>query len=485
VTPVDADNPIYCLGDSHAGFFGGADEYQPQWPLRSKDRLSVFRSFRLGAITAYNLVEAGSSSRGREKLFEALDAAVPVGARVLLCFGEIDCRAHLVKQAHLQGRLLNVVVDDCVERYFSVVREVRERGYDVMIFGVVASTMSRHADHPEYPVYGTIEERNRATELFNQGLRLRCGEAGLPLVDVFPRLVTPTGRTRSRFYFDGIHLGQSAMPMVLREIESAMGQGVLQLPWRDRLRLKAQAIRGRWSAPRKPGRRGDRVTRRRNPRAMSAKYTAADVGFHGDEYLMRLVAHLAPQCHAFIETGSNVGSTAAYVARSCPHLAIYSCEADDTSFAIATERLAPHPQAKVFHQPSPQFLHDLFASHPDLSRHNNLYWLDAHGYGFRWPLKDEVAFLTRTLDRGMILIDDFRVPGRPEFRFDQSEDQVCAIESIAPDLDPRHDYHLVYPAYTQRTSEHHPLTGVGLIVFGDADFSLPPDLQPLFTLTRP
>ncbi len=234
-------------------------------------------------------------------------------------------------------------------------------------------------------------------------------------------------------------------------------------------------------------RKAERLRLRAQRRAtrQERKTITVDAGFHGDAYLLQLAAHLASRSQAFIETGCNVGSTAAYVARTFAHLQLFSCEADDGSFAIASDRLAPYPQAKVFHEPSPQFLHRLFDEQPQLRRQTNLFWLDAHGYGFRWPLKDEIAFLTKTLDRGYILIDDFRVPDRPDFRFDQSEDQVCAIETIAPDLDPRHAYALVYPAYTQRTSAHHPLTGVGLIVFGDPDFALPPGLQEHFTVTTP
>lgn len=250
-------------------------------------------------------------------------------------------------------------------------------------------------------------------------------------------------------------------------------------------RLKRRLLPG--DAPPSPARREERLRRRaaRQQAKQARKTITVEAGFHGDAYLMQLVAHLAAQCHAFIETGCNVGSTAAYVARTFSHLRVHSCEASDESHAIAAERLAAFANVELRKELSPQFLYDLFERAPDLRGHLNLYWLDAHGYGFRWPLKDEVAFLTRTLDRGFILIDDFRVPGRPDFAFDQSEDQVCAIETIRPDLDARHRYTLIYPAYTQRTSEHHPLTGVGLIVFGVADFALPVDLAPHFTVTTP
>lgn len=251
-------------------------------------------------------------------------------------------------------------------------------------------------------------------------------------------------------------------------------------------RLKHKLMPGD-AAHARDARRAERLRRRDERRAarQQRKTITVDAGFHGDAYLLQLVAHLASLAQNFIETGCNVGSTAAYVARTFAPMPVLSCEADDDSFAIARERLAEFPHAHVMHQPSPEFLHRLFADRPALTAQTNLFWLDAHGYGFRWPLKDEVAFLTKTLNRGLILIDDFRVPGRPDFIFDQSEDQICAIETIQPDLDPRHTYQLIYPAYSQKTSEHHPLVGTGLIVWGLEDFRLPDALLPHFTVTQP
>ena len=227
--------------------------------------------------------------------------------------------------------------------------------------------------------------------------------------------------------------------------------------------------------PRRP-RRDPSVDRRRD-----LKYQPVEAGFHGDAYLHQLVAHLAPRAAAFIETGCNVGSTARYVARTFPHLRVLSCEADEKSFAFASQRLAECPGATVRHVASPQFLHDLHREEPDLFQQRNLYWLDAHGYGFRWPLRDEVAFITTTAPGGYILIDDFEVPGQPQFHFDQSEDQVCSFATVAPQLNPRHPYQLVYPTYNDRTSGHHELTGVGLIVFGDPDFALTESLARRFS----
>lgn len=103
---------------------------QPSWPKLAKNRLAYFRCYRLGPVLAYSLSREGSTSKGREKLFEVL-YTLPSGADVLLCFGEIDCRAQLFKQAAKLGRDVGELVDECVASYVGVGREIAALGYKV------------------------------------------------------------------------------------------------------------------------------------------------------------------------------------------------------------------------------------------------------------------------------------------------------------------------------------------------------------------
>ena len=60
-------------------------------------------------------------------------------------------------------------------------------------------------------------------------------------------------------------------------------------------------------------------------------------GFHGDQYLLQLVDRMIADCNYFIETGANVGSTLAYVARTYPNIRCFSCEPDKASFEEAVK----------------------------------------------------------------------------------------------------------------------------------------------------
>lgn len=186
-------------------------------------------------------------------------------------------------------------------------------------------------------------------------------------------------------------------------------------------------------------------------------------GFHGDTIFQSLVDVISARSTVFIETGTNSGSTLTHVARTYPHLRCYSCEPDKEAYAAAARHLAEFPAVELRNATSQQFLPGVL---DEIKGEVPLFWLDAHGWGFEWPLRFEVETITRALDSAYILIDDFRVPHLPQFEFDKTDDYECSFEHIASALNPARAYTLVYPNYTERTSKHHPLCGWGLLCFG-------------------
>jgi FkbM family methyltransferase len=191
-----------------------------------------------------------------------------------------------------------------------------------------------------------------------------------------------------------------------------------------------------------------------------------DIGFHGDRYLIELVRHCLGLSQQFIETGTNVGSTLAYVAGQFPHLTIYSCEPDREACEAAERHVAGCGNVGLFNLASPEIFHLLARQDPDFLARETVFWLDAHGYGFQWPLKDEIAFITAHFPRGYVFIDDFQVPGSAAFRWDEYQGQTCSFDYIKDAIAPGKPFRLYYPSYTDRTSRHHPLVGWGLIDFG-------------------
>lgn len=218
-----------------------------------------------------------------------------------------------------------------------------------------------------------------------------------------------------------------------------------------------------------------RFTRfRQSERQVSPFYS---VGFHGDQYLLEFAGRLLKDANVFIETGTNVGTTLAYVARAYPHLRCISCEPDLPAFIEAIKHTNDLSNVFLFNESSQQFTAHLYSRFGSLLDGRTVFWLDAHGYGFEWPLRDEIAYITANFSSAYILIDDFKVPGLDMFGYDQYNGQICSFEYIQPSLNQQREYSLYYPAYTEKTSAHHPLRGWGLIRYGDdAPFSIPDDL---------
>jgi FkbM family methyltransferase len=201
--------------------------------------------------------------------------------------------------------------------------------------------------------------------------------------------------------------------------------------------------------------------------------TPLPLGFHGDKHLLALVDALAKRADLYLETGANVGSTLGYVARRFRRLDCLACEPDPAAHAVARAHADVRSGVHVLPLTSQDFLAALPALRGDLGQRTPLCWLDAHGYGFEWPLRDEVAFLTRACRRGFLLIDDFRVPGAPEFEWDAYGDQECRFEAVRSAIAPRAAYRLFYPAYSEHTSPWHGLRGFGLIAFAESLAEIP------------
>lgn len=188
-----------------------------------------------------------------------------------------------------------------------------------------------------------------------------------------------------------------------------------------------------------------------------------DTGFHGDTHLIALTDHLLEQASSFIETGTNVGTTTLHVARRNPDLQCISCEPWQPAYEAAARHAYPYANARIYNMDSISLLDMMADQWPAGPR---VWWLDAHGWGFKWPLRAEVAEISANAVNEAMLIDDFQVPGLPEFGYEEYGTQVCSWDYIAPAL-ARNPDAVYYPAYTERTSPHHPLRGWVLMLFGN------------------
>lgn len=198
------DSRIHCIGDSHACFFSGVAKSRLPWPAPSPDQIPLFKTYWLGAFLAYNLIN-------KDELFVCLKK-IPKDEKVMLIFGEIDCRAHLIKQQRETNKALEKIVEDCAKRYISAILKVKKTHPNILIWGVVASTKFEGPLDNIYPTVGTCLERNTATKMFNEYLQNFASKNNIPFISVFDKLVDKKGITNMAYYRDRIHLNQKIMP---------------------------------------------------------------------------------------------------------------------------------------------------------------------------------------------------------------------------------------------------------------------------------
>lgn len=189
------------------------------------------------------------------------------------------------------------------------------------------------------------------------------------------------------------------------------------------------------------------------------------VGFHGDVYLLKIVHFLFSKINIFIETGTNIGATLQYVARTYPHVTCISCEPSKEPFIRASNYLSTF-KATIYNETSQQFLRRFDKEYSFLKDVPVLFWLDAHGRGFKWPLHEEFKYITSNFSKALILVDDFKVPRKKQFKYDKYGGQHCSFNFVKDHIHKDCKYTLYYPAYNNKTSKYHPLVGWGLFQFG-------------------
>ena len=232
---------IYIVGDSHVSVFSGLDVLLPKWPTVSRSLLPDLQPIHLGPITAHNWNSESSSSGGRKLFSEFVSTLADQDSHILLSAGEIDCRAHLFKKAAEDQRPVSDGVNATIRRYMEFLKRVQGEGFRISVLSPPA-TAFLSKQNPAYPFYGFERERNAVTRLFTEALEAACAKNGIPFLNQFSISVGPGNLTRRAFYWDGVHLGTSALPPLLSKMR-ALFHLDLRIPLRWHLRERARRIK--------------------------------------------------------------------------------------------------------------------------------------------------------------------------------------------------------------------------------------------------
>lgn len=211
-----SDPIIHCIGESHACFFSGLRGLHDHWPAPVVHALPGIASYRIGHFLAHSLTKPRHPARS---LLTKLLRAIPTRDPILLCFGEIDCRNHVIKQAHTQQRAIEEVARDLATRYARAARALtRSR---LLAFWATPPTNDARVPNPEYPTVGSFVERRRATLAFNAALAAAAATLDAAFLDITRAITTRAGHQRPEFFCDQVHLAPKALPAAVEALINA------------------------------------------------------------------------------------------------------------------------------------------------------------------------------------------------------------------------------------------------------------------------
>ncbi|WP_197463325.1 tetratricopeptide repeat protein [Prochlorococcus sp. MIT 1306] len=187
---------IVAFGDSHVLLFEDIKDIEVN---------------HVGASTAYNLIKKDTSTGGRQRVLNRTKRMDPKDEAVLLCFGEVDIRANILKYCYRHNLSIQVCVSNVVSRYLEFADEIISQGFKVLVYGGYGSGSDRIA-------FGSEAERNYAADYLNRTLDEACKKKGIiyfSLHDCF--FDSASLKTDSRFLVDDFHLYSDGN--ALREVQ--------------------------------------------------------------------------------------------------------------------------------------------------------------------------------------------------------------------------------------------------------------------------
>lgn len=215
---------LYVFGNSHAAIFSNTP---PCGNKVKRVKLGLvppnpdhpnMRTVFLGPATAYKLYEHEQYIPRISKILEDTKASKE-NDLVGLYMGEIDCRVHMPKRI-LSGEDQNLVVAECVEKYYQNIEDLLKNNWKVIVFATHPTTTDGHSENPEKPHYGTCAFRNGISVEFNTHLKALCDRDNIKFVSIYDQLVDENNITKMEYFVDYLHLSyDKCFPMFLAKMK--------------------------------------------------------------------------------------------------------------------------------------------------------------------------------------------------------------------------------------------------------------------------
>lgn len=222
---------ILVCGDSHVSVFSRKNLIPPEYPPNFYMSFP-FRIFRIGAPLAYSLIDSDTYYKARGRLEHILRHEIIKGDSIILSFGEIDCRYHILRQSNLQKKNQDEIISICVDRYLKAIKEIfKDYFYYIDKIGIwspIASTwLGDECSNRDCPITDRMPNRNVVTNKFNlclkdgiDKLNKNFHKTNIFCLSIFEHLIDEKYFTKEKYYMDNIHLSQRAWPLIEDELKN-------------------------------------------------------------------------------------------------------------------------------------------------------------------------------------------------------------------------------------------------------------------------
>ncbi|MDR2745646.1 MAG: hypothetical protein LBB66_10725, partial [Desulfovibrio sp.] len=206
---------IHCIGDSHIHLFSN----DPTGQYSYQNIESGFMLHWLGPALAHNLCLSESRTQARKKIFNLLTRYLVSDSWLLLSFGEIDCRAHVMQQVmsslteQNHKNIINTikfVVEDIALKYLQILDDIKKLGFShIMVWNAPPSSFYDTCNNNDFPIYGSFEDRTFATYFFNRFMKKRCYSMDIGFITIEDITNSYIKNKNMSLFADIVHLDES------------------------------------------------------------------------------------------------------------------------------------------------------------------------------------------------------------------------------------------------------------------------------------
>ncbi len=194
---------MHIFGDSHAHYnFARCGNATVHW----MGPWTMHRVGRDGAVFVIHMAQPGPEDR------------------IVLTFGEIDVRCHLIRIARQEQRNIEAMIETLVDRYLAAIQtamDIFQRTPRIGILGTVPQ-MDAIIPNPETPSFGSLQDRTVVRRWLNAALRRRCADHGFQYIDVPRCYEAKDGSLRLGMSDGHAHIAKDHARQVCEAVSRAM-----------------------------------------------------------------------------------------------------------------------------------------------------------------------------------------------------------------------------------------------------------------------